>query len=116
VRVAATVVRAVASVARPRRCGRNVTYTKDIAPIWQKHCPGMPSPGQVAPFSLLTYDDASNWSRPSASRAGGPMPPWNADPRYGEFANGIAVCRTERIGQSTFDLDSARVAQTMPGS
>ncbi|HEX5271623.1 MAG TPA: redoxin family protein, partial [Gemmataceae bacterium] len=35
-----------------------VTYAKDVAPILQQHCQACHRPGQAAPFSLLTYDDA----------------------------------------------------------
>mgnify|MGYP003349253625 CR=1 FL=1 len=35
-----------------------VTFTKDIAPILQRSCQNCHRPGQVAPMSLLTYEDA----------------------------------------------------------
>src|SRR4051794_31531988 len=35
-----------------------VTYTKDIAPILWKNCAACHRPGEVGPFSLLTYKDA----------------------------------------------------------
>ena len=38
---------------------KEVTYTKDIAPILWKNCAGCHRPGEVGPFSLLTYEDAS---------------------------------------------------------
>ena len=44
--------------------------------------------GQVAPFSLLTYDQAHRWAASIAEViADNRMPPWHADPRYGHFAN-----------------------------
>ncbi len=36
-----------------------VTYAKDIAPILWKNCAECHRPGQVGPFSLLTYQDAA---------------------------------------------------------
>jgi mono/diheme cytochrome c family protein len=62
------------------------TYNKDIAPILYKNCANCHRPGEVAPFSLLTYQD-------SAKRAGliaaitkaRVMPPWKAEPGYGDF-------------------------------
>ena len=36
-----------------------VTYTKDIAPILWNHCAGCHRPGEVGPFSLLSYRDAA---------------------------------------------------------
>jgi hypothetical protein len=39
-------------------------------------------------MSLLTYKDARPWARAIAARvAEGTMPPWHADPAYGQFAN-----------------------------
>jgi len=35
------------------------TYSKDVAPILYAQCPLCHRPGEVAPFSLLTYQDAS---------------------------------------------------------
>ena len=40
-----------------------VTFTKDIAPILQRSCQNCHRPGQVAPMSLLTYEDARPWAR-----------------------------------------------------
>ena len=42
------------------------SYYKDIAPILQKNCQDCHRPGQVAPFSLLTYDQARKRQRPRA--------------------------------------------------
>lgn len=57
------------------------TYNKDIAPILNSQCALCHRPGEVAPFSLLTYQDA-------AKRAGliaavtqkRFMPPWKPEP------------------------------------
>ena len=35
------------------------TYNKDIAPILWKNCAGCHRPGEIGPFSLLTYKDAA---------------------------------------------------------
>ena len=35
------------------------TYNKDIAPILWKNCAGCHRPGEIGPFSLLTYQDAA---------------------------------------------------------
>ena len=41
----------------------NVTYHKDVQPILQNHCQTCHRPGEVGPFSLLTYKQAVNWAR-----------------------------------------------------
>jgi hypothetical protein len=62
-------------------------FTRDIAPILYKHCSGCHHEGQVAPFPLLTYDDARKRARLIAdvTRAR-TMPPWQAVAGYGHFA------------------------------
>src|SRR5262245_64004064 len=58
-----------------------VTFTKDIAPILQKHCQACHRPDSLAPMSLLTYEDARPYARAIKARTAlrtqrGTMPPW----------------------------------------
>ena len=63
-----------------------LTYTKDIAPILFKNCTSCHRPGEVAPFSLLTYQDAKKRAAQIAAVTESRfMPPWKADPAYGEY-------------------------------
>src|SRR5213079_946408 len=63
----------------------------------QKHCQECHRPGQVAPFSLLTYQQASRWSKTIAEVVEvGRMPPWHADPRHGEFVNDRRLPEADR--------------------
>ena len=56
------------------------TFTRDVAPIFYKHCTTCHRPGQIAPMSLLSYKDARPWSRSIRARvANRTMPPWFAD-------------------------------------
>jgi hypothetical protein len=65
-----------------------VTFHKDIEPVLQKHCQGCHRPGEIAPFSLLTYSEARPWAKAmKAAILTEQMPPWFADPKYGHFAN-----------------------------
>src|SRR5256885_4964164 len=60
------------------------TFTKDVAPIVMRSCVECHRPGQVAPFSLLTYEDARPWARSIKNRVSKrEMPPWNLDPTVG---------------------------------
>src|SRR5262245_10811202 len=63
-----------------------VTYCRDIAPLVWKHCAGCHRPGEVGPFSLLTYADAAKradfLAQVTADRR---MPPWKPEPGYGTF-------------------------------
>lgn len=58
---------------------KSVTFN-DIAPILQARCQECHRPGDVAPFSLVTYQQARPWAksiREQVSRRA--MPPWFAD-------------------------------------
>jgi hypothetical protein len=65
-----------------------VTFTRDVAPVLYRHCAGCHHPGDIAPMSLLTYKEVRPWA--AAIREAvltRKMPPWKADPRYGEWSN-----------------------------
>jgi len=67
---------------------KEVTFSKDVAPIAYENCVYCHRPGEVAPFSMLTYKDARPWARSIRQRVlNGQMPPWKADPHYGQFQN-----------------------------
>ena len=63
------------------------TFNKDIAAILYANCATCHRPGEVAPFSLLTYQDASKRAALIAGAVAARfMPPWKAEPGYGDFA------------------------------
>jgi len=65
-----------------------VTFTKDVAPILYQHCAECHRPNDMAPMSLLTYKAARPWARSIKEKVvARQMPPWHADPHYGQFAN-----------------------------
>src|SRR5215813_10862520 len=65
-----------------------VTFSETIAPILYDNCVTCHRPGEAAPFSLISYDDASKHgallAKVTASRY---MPPWHAEPGFGDFAD-----------------------------
>ena len=62
------------------------TYNRDIAPILYKNCSNCHRAGEVAPFALLTYDDAAKRAKQIAAiTQARVMPPWKATPGFGEF-------------------------------
>src|SRR5207253_7410562 len=64
------------------------TFSKDVAPILQKHCQTCHRPGEAAPFSMLTYRDTKPWASTIKMVVTQKiMPPWYADPQYGHFSN-----------------------------
>ena len=66
----------------------SVTFHKDVEKILQEHCQGCHRPGEIAPFSLLSYTDARPWAKAMKTAIlTEKMPPWFADSKYGHFAN-----------------------------
>jgi hypothetical protein len=60
------------------------TFSKDIAPIFQKSCQGCHHAGSIAPMSLITYQDARPWARSiKAKVVTRVMPPWHIDRNVG---------------------------------
>ena len=64
------------------------TFNKDVAPILHAHCATCHRADGIAPMSLLTHEEAAAWAQQVkdmvVSRA---MPPWYADPKFGQFKN-----------------------------
>ena len=78
------------------------TFNRDIAPILYQNCATCHRPGQVAPFSLLTYDDAAKRAALIAAvTAKRVMPPWKAEPGYGHFQDErrLTDAQIEAIGE-----------------
>src|SRR5215472_4448873 len=74
-----------------------VTFQKDVLPILQQKCQICHRPGEVAPMSLLTYENARPWAKSiKAAVLSGKMPPWFADPAVGHFANQRILTEAER--------------------
>jgi len=81
---AAAIVMALA----PAAAAETPTFYKNVLPILQANCQNCHRPGEVAPMSLLTYEDARPWARAiKAATASRKMPPWFADPAVGHFSN-----------------------------
>jgi hypothetical protein len=74
----------------PAKTGQEVTFAKDIAPILQRSCQACHRPGNIAPMSLLTYQDARPWAKAiKAQVVKREMPPWYIDRAVGiqDFKN-----------------------------
>src|ERR1051325_5549775 len=81
----------------PPAVSDNLTFHKDIEPILQQRCQSCHRPGEAAPFSLLTYQDARPWAKAiRAALITGKMPPWHADPHYGKFLTDLSMGAGER--------------------
>lgn len=72
--------------AEPLRAADEVTFSKDIAPILLQHCAVCHRPGEIGPFSLLTYRDARQHLTQIADvTLRRVMPPWKPDRGLNRF-------------------------------
>ncbi|HKQ77518.1 MAG TPA: DUF3471 domain-containing protein [Blastocatellia bacterium] len=67
---------------------KNITFTKDVAPIFFKQCVECHRAGEIAPFSALSYKDVRPWAKSIREKVvSREMPPWHADPKHGDWLN-----------------------------
>jgi hypothetical protein len=75
-----------------------VTFTRDIAPIFQEKCEGCHRPGEMAPMPLVTYDQVRPWAKAIKQRVvTRQMPPWHVDPNVGiqKFQNDMSLSQAQ---------------------
>ena len=78
---------AAAHAATPELNGKP-TYAKEVSRIIQKNCEGCHRPGQIGPFSLTNYREASAHARDiKRLTQAHVMPPWKAVKGFGELVN-----------------------------
>jgi hypothetical protein len=72
------------------------TFYRDVAPILQSHCQSCHRAGEIAPSSLVTYDETKPQAAAVAIAAKNRvMPPWFADPKIGHFSNDPSLTQRE---------------------
>ncbi|MDX2039602.1 MAG: thiol-disulfide isomerase [Acidobacteriota bacterium] len=75
---------------------KSVTFTKDVAPIFYKSCAECHRAGETAPFSVLSYKEVRPWAKAIKEKVvSKEMPPWHADPHFGEFKNNPSLTQAE---------------------
>jgi hypothetical protein len=73
------------------------TFTKHIAPIVFANCSSCHRPGEVAPFSLLTYSDAAKRAKQIAQVTSDRfMPPWKSVEGHGRFVGERRLTKDQR--------------------
>jgi len=80
--------------AEPATVGAPVTFSKDIAPIFQAKCQECHQPNSIAPMSLITFQETRPWARSIKERvATRQMPPWHIDRSVGvqKFKNDMSL-------------------------
>ena len=87
---------ASAAIAAAAGSEKPVTFNKDVLPLLQKNCQSCHRPGEVAPMSFLTYQEARPWAKAmKAAVLSKKMPPWFADAKYGHFQNDRSLSDAE---------------------
>ena len=85
---------AISASAVAADAARPVTFSKDVAPIFQAKCQECHQPGSIAPMSLITFQEARPWARSIKERvATRQMPPWHIDRSVGvqKFKNDMSL-------------------------
>ena len=73
------------------------TFSKDVAPLLNKNCVTCHRPGEIAPMSLLTYEQVRPWAKSIREKVvSGQMPPWHAAEGRGTFANDRRLTDAEK--------------------
>ena len=63
-----------------------VTFNRQIVRIFQQNCQVCHHPGDIGPFSMMTYQEVLPWARKIKTETQARrMPPWKPVPGYGEF-------------------------------
>ena len=74
-----------------------ITYASHVADILNRRCVECHREGEIAPFSLTSFEDVAGWEGMIAEVVGeGRMPPWNANPKHGHFANDARLSDKEK--------------------
>jgi hypothetical protein len=72
------------SIGEAQSAAPPVTFTKDVAPIFQEKCEACHRPESIAPMSLRTYEESRPWARSIRARVEArEMPPWHIDKTVG---------------------------------
>jgi hypothetical protein len=75
-----------------------VTFTKDVAPIFQEKCQACHRADSMAPMSLVTYEESRPWAKAIRERViTRQMPPWHIDKTVGiqKFKNDRSLSDAE---------------------
>lgn len=72
------------------------TWSEDVALIIYDNCTSCHRPGGIAPFTLMNYTSAQEYSYPIVDAVtSGYMPPWSPNPEYQSYAHERLLTETE---------------------
>ena len=72
-------------------------FSKDVAPVLYKNCASCHRPGEIAPMSLLSYEEVRPWAKSIREKVSlGQMPPWHSTDPRGTFSNDRRLADRDR--------------------
>ncbi len=75
----------------------DITYSNQISRIFNRRCVECHRAGELAPFTLTKFSDVIGWEDTILEVITNKrMPPWNANPAHGKFANDARLTDQER--------------------
>ncbi len=87
----------IGKVLRNESGTNEVTYTKHIAGLLNKHCVRCHREGEIGPFPLTNYEEVVGWAEMMEEVVGQQrMPPWHASPEHGKFRNDARLSNAEK--------------------
>ena len=71
---------------------RNVSYVSEVAPVLKQKCKICHKEGGIGPWQMDSFETVKGWS-PMMREVimNKRMPPWHADPRYGDFKHDLSL-------------------------
>jgi hypothetical protein len=76
---------------------KGLTYATDIAPILMEKCVRCHTKGGIGPFAMSSHRKVRGWMDMIEEVVlNQRMPPWQADPHYGEFSNDFSLTPMEK--------------------
>ncbi|MGE3315000.1 MAG: redoxin domain-containing protein [Planctomycetaceae bacterium] len=74
-----------------------ITYSNQIARVFQKRCVECHREGEIAPFAMTSYEEVAGWAETIAEVVSNErMPPWHANPAHGSFRNSVRLSDDEK--------------------
>lgn len=82
---------------RPVNSSATVTYSNQVARVFQQHCVECHRPNHIGPFSMASYSDCVGWGEMIREVVDqGRMPPWHAAGEHGKFKNDLRLSAEEK--------------------
>ena len=87
----------IALPGKERKQHKQISYAKEVTPILQKKCVTCHLEDGIAPFDMTDHNEVAGWSPMMREVVRtNRMPPWQADPHYGTFANDMSLTLKEK--------------------